>query len=211
MASDDRNMIAIYVIVPSVIFIVVVILVCFCCSRKYRLNWFERTLLEAHEKRDSEKEYINPATASTSTGVVQDHGSLHRCSVHSVRTQSSDRSSSITSGSIPSISHPLAGPQPPPLTTSKYSPLIEPPHIPPVISSHPSTPSSEKSGEQQFWVPPAILQKKRAQSLVPQLLQPQESTEDMGEHILYFHWSLHNIFRSVEWTPHVQRRIQDSP
>ena len=171
-------MIAIYVIVPAVILIVVVILVYFCCSRKYRLNWFERTLLEAHDERDSEKEYINPATASTSTGVVQDHGSLHRCSVQSVRTQSSDRSSSI-----PSISHPFAGPQPPPLITSKYSPLIEPPHIPPVISSHPSTPSSEKSGEQQFWVPPAILQKKRAQSLVPQLLQPQESVEETGEHI----------------------------
>ena len=186
MASDESNMIAIYVIVPAVVLVVGIILVYFCCSRRYRLNWFERTLLEAHDERDSEKEYINPARASTSTGVVvQDHGSIHRCSVQSIRTQTSDRSSSITSGSIPSISHPLAGPQPSCASTSKYSPLIEPPHIPPVISSHPSTPSSEKSGEQQFWVPPAILQKKRAQSLVPQLLQPQDSVEESGKFSFY--------------------------
>ena len=175
-------MIAIYVIVPAVILILLLILVYFCCSRKYRLNWFERTLLEAHGERDSEKEYINPVGGSSSTGPVLDHGSLHRSSIQSVQTQNSDRSSSITSASIPSISHPLAGPQPPPLVSTKYCPLIEPPHIPPVISSRSSTPTSEKSqsSEQQFWVPPTVLQKKRAKSLVPQMVQPQDS-EDSGE------------------------------
>ena len=181
MASDESNRIAIYVIVPGVILILLLILVYYCCSRKYKLNWFERTLLEAHEERDSEKEYINPATGSTSTGPVVDHGSLHRSSIQSVQTQNSDRSSSITSVGIPSISHPLTGPQPPPLVSTKYSPLIETPHVLPVISSCATTPGSDKSSEQQFWVPPTVLQKKRAQSLVPQLLQPQDS-EDSGEY-----------------------------
>ena len=176
MAYDGIGMIAAYVIVSAVVLILATIMLYYCCSKKYRLNWFERTFLEAHDGRDSEKEYINPATGSSSTGLVVDHGSLHGSCTQSVQTQNAD--SSITSGSIPSISHPLAGSQSSPLTSTKYNPLMEPLHIPPVISSRPSSPSSEKWSEQQFWVPPTVLQKKRTQSLVPQLFQHQNSIEE---------------------------------
>ncbi len=178
MAAEGSNLIALYVIVPAVVFLLVIVVLYYCCSRKYRLNWFERTLLEASEEKTSEKEYINPPTASTSAGPALDHGSMHRTSIQSHK---SDRSSSVTSTGIPFISHPLAASQPPALISAKYSPLFEP-HFPPMANAYPTSPSSDKSSisEQQFWVPPAVLQKKRAQSLVPQLLQPQEPPEDSG-------------------------------
>ncbi len=176
-------MIATYVILPAIVVILAVIVLYYCCSRKYRINWFERTLLEAHEERDSEKEYINPGASSSRSGgagagLAPDQESLfHRSSIGN-ETHKSERSwSTTTTSSIPSISHPGGASKYP------YNPLMEPPvahHVPTVLSPFPSTPSSDKSSEHAFWVPPAVLEKKRAQSLVPTLQQPQEG-EDQGE------------------------------
>ena len=192
MAADSGYMVAVYILVPAMLVGGLCLLLYICCSKRYRLNWFERTLLEAHEERSSEKEYINASatrgSSSTAQTSVGDHGSMHHSSLHSVHISGMGSDSSATSGSIPSISHPVAGPQPSitSSTSSKITPVLNTPDtapiIPPVIaSSHPSTPGSEASADQQFWVPSTIIQKKRAQSLIPQLLQPQDSTEDSGQ------------------------------
>lgn len=84
MATDSGYMVAVYILVPALIVGGLCLLLYICCSKRYRLNWFERTLLEAHEERSSEKEYINTAATrgSTSTGAgtsVGDHGMLSFC------------------------------------------------------------------------------------------------------------------------------------
>ncbi|KAI0232472.1 hypothetical protein LSAT2_017200 [Lamellibrachia satsuma] len=57
MSAPPYIMIA-YIGVPILVLLLVAILIYVCCAKRYRLNWYEQTLLESTQAR--EKEHIDP-------------------------------------------------------------------------------------------------------------------------------------------------------
>lgn len=73
--SKSTHMMALYITIPIVVcsLLIGVVLFLLCCSRRYRLNWYERSLLEGSQsssKQDSERSFLHrPSyTGSGSSG-----------------------------------------------------------------------------------------------------------------------------------------------
>ena len=147
-------LVALYITIPIVVIVMMVTVCYLCCSRRYRLNWFERHRLEEEGSQkfesDSEKEHF-----------------AHRYSILSL---SSDRRKSSV----------------------KYVPLLS--ELAQATSStaatSPTTPLADSISikSDTFWVPPEVVEKKRAQSLIPQLVYSREEgysqtdDEEFGEY-----------------------------
>ena len=141
-------LVVIFVAIPVLVLLLLGVLFYVCCSKRYRLNWYERALLES--TRSGEKEHIAPHTARTLGHVYTEQNLGQKLAV------STDIQRVHSTGSLN-----LSSSQPTLLTNE---------------NELPGEPTTE-----QFWVPDDILMKKRAQSLVPQLLIPHEVQPPQGE------------------------------
>lgn len=130
--TGSSHMVALYIIIPLLVLLLVLLVCYLCCSRHYRLNWYERHLLEAGTP-DVEKERF-----------------VHRYSIQSLPER---RRSSV-----------------------KYVPLVPEP----TLTCSPTSPTSSSDA---FWVPPEVVQKKRAQSLCPHLLYTHDEDSFEGRSI----------------------------
>lgn len=133
--GDDRRrtanyLIAVYIVVPVLLIALLLLIVYIVCSRRYKLNWFERSLLE--EQNDGEGYTIRPALRKSAGSLAGTRGCLK-------------------------FGWPGG------TAAAK-------------MGSTPSSPSSD-IGE-KFWVPPNVMERKRAQSLVPSLMY--HGSEDGG-------------------------------
>jgi hypothetical protein len=216
------------VVVPSLVVLALLALLCYlCCSKKYKLNWWERNLITQHKEEDSEKQFINHMHNSIpDISITVGHGSTQIVTHRYVGLGNKLDSSSSSS----SESHtPAPSPSPSPMGSRGSSPVKE--HAS-TSTGHCATPvgtiyeeesdgsSSDKIGylfdrscrrySQQlgetllgsispgsrfqqrrysmqpestssstsdFWVPPSMVEKKRAQSLIPSLGLLQQSQE----------------------------------
>ncbi|XP_064649839.1 synaptotagmin-5-like isoform X2 [Lineus longissimus] len=137
-------LIAVYVLIPVIVFVLLVILIYICCSKRFRLNWFERSLLD-HQEECQRINCVSSHSPSSHTAPRLSCGSLRR-------------------------------------TSLKYGPLIATPRTSMGSNpSHASTPGGTNDAQssdssENFWVPPDVVKKKRAQSLVAAMLH-QESDE----------------------------------
>ncbi|XP_064649842.1 synaptotagmin-5-like isoform X5 [Lineus longissimus] len=140
-------LIAVYVLIPVIVFVLLVILIYICCSKRFRLNWFERSLLD-HQEECQRINCVSSHSPSSHTAPRLSCGSLRR-------------------------------------TSLKYGPLIATPRTSMGSNpSHASTPGGTNDAQssdssENFWVPPDVVKKKRAQSLVAAMLH-QESDEDVS-------------------------------
>ena len=218
--------IALCVLVPTLFLVGIVVILYICCSRRYKLNWFERTLLDTQgDTSDGERERdglhapeverrasapLDKRELSETSAVLasqhtyyQSHPQLQQQQARS--GQVSSQTHHLTHRSAPSISFPQqhfpqlqhqpkvyvsgapsrGGAQ---SSLSKYLLLVSDSSLSNAsmgsVSSTPSETSSSRVSPrgsltaEQFWVPPAIIQKKRAQSLIPSLLAHHADSDD---------------------------------
>ncbi|XP_074654722.1 synaptotagmin-5-like [Tubulanus polymorphus] len=145
-SSIPGYLLALYIVIPLVVLCLALLVMFLCCSKRYRLNWFERSLLQ-HD--DEEIRRINKPSP------VYSNTSSPRLSIASIRRGSQQ----------------------------KYGPLLTPNIFAyGNMGSNPSTPQNtdgeSEQGSEQFWVPPDVVRKKRAQSLVATLMHNDTSDEE---------------------------------
>lgn len=62
----ESSSIVIYATLPVLLMALFIFIVYLCCSKKYRLNWFEQTILETDPQLAEEKQHINPRSSISS-------------------------------------------------------------------------------------------------------------------------------------------------
>ena len=205
------------VLLPIAVCLSLLVLLYVCCRRRYRLNWWERNLIEVHQDNDSEKQFISPAASSRSyvgfhstqdIPVTIGHGS-HQVVTHkhigslgvtkAGASTTSDNTSSMGSGTSSPVSEcgPLPSDHSPNLdggpagsmgSCRRFSQQLTESLLSSMSPSHKLYGHSRRFSMQQevtlpestndvFWVPPAVVERKRAQSLVPHLGLSQGSLE----------------------------------
>ena len=191
-AHPPTYVISIYIVVTLVLLALLAFIVYVCCSKRYRLNWFERTLLDAQRGKAEEKARLNLHGCSAGTLVPRkgstltlSQGSNVSIKYVSLRTKSID-----SMGSNPSS--PVSDKE----ETSSPPPSL--PHTPQRMGSYSGSGAGargsrgamaklgasqdRRDSQGEFWVPPTIIQKKRAQSLIPQILQVGSSSIDSSKY-----------------------------
>ncbi|ESO85946.1 Sytalpha [Lottia gigantea] len=132
--SPSAYLIAVYVAVPAVVLLLAIIVVYIYCTKRHRLNWYQRTLLEEYDRGT-----LGPLLSEgAKTGLMSGKGGRGM------------RSSSLKSEWMIYVKK---------------------------MGSSPSSPTNDAS--EKFWVPPNVLERKRAQSLVPSLSR-QDSDEEIS-------------------------------
>lgn len=169
----ENYLIAVYILLPTFLLALLILLLYIYCSKRFKLNWYEKTLLEEHDRHTT----IDKNCASVSVDTVNSNSSLTTPLIHNT-TGSKGVTTTNTSINI-QCSNPAALLIKPTVSTtcsvssekrdSKGSLIAEwlPGNI--RMGSSPSSPVRDVS--QKFWVPPAVIERKRAQSLVPSLTQ----------------------------------------
>ncbi|XP_076091601.1 synaptotagmin-6-like isoform X2 [Mytilus galloprovincialis] len=143
MSRAERQpdyLIVAYIVVPTTILILLLLLLYVTCSKRFRLNWYERFLLEekSSDKKFSEAKNIKLPPKASVTNVLSaiGVGKERRYSKVHFKTE--------------------------------WMPVSR------KMGSSPSSPTRDVS--EKFWVPPAVLERKRAQSLVPTV--PHHDSDD---------------------------------
>ena len=229
---------ALYISLPIVVCLLLLLagVLFLCCSRRYRINWYERSLLESSVRdQESEKAFLQPTkrtrdktkglikgiSNSTSRRDLDDnnlppvtigHGST-TVITKKVKPQFLDTGSMGSSSSSPSSDHSPISSLSEALADKRVSfSSVLPSAYTNGGSGTPSTGGgvtgrrdtihgivgsrrdsstlSTGSGEArrdsaEFWVPPAVMQRKRAQSLVPTLGLFQQQTDDSGKYKIW--------------------------
>ncbi|XP_067660988.1 synaptotagmin-1-like [Haliotis asinina] len=141
MASQGTPgyLIAVYACIPAVLLALVIVLLYVFCSKRYRLNWYERTLLEERCTDQVSpllrRDQANSFMSGTAKGRGIRAGSLKTEWLLNVRK----------------------------------------------MGSSPSSPTADAS--EKFWVPPTVIERKRAQSLVPSLSR-NDSDEEISSGVV---------------------------
>ncbi|XP_050389642.1 synaptotagmin-5 [Patella vulgata] len=132
-SSTSGYLIAVYIVVPAVVILLAVLLLYIYCTKRHRLNWYQKTLLEEYDNGT-----LGPLLSEGSkAGLMSGKGRGMRSS--SLKTE--------------------------------WMIYVK------KMGSSPSSPTNDTS--EKFWVPPAVLERKRAQSLVPSLSR-QDSDEEIS-------------------------------
>lgn len=173
-------LIAVYIILPMVILALILTLMYVYCSKRFRLNWFEKSLLEEHRGYNS---------VTTRTADYDRYSDERECSKPHRTVQFKDSYEELTTNtSVTDVSGLLsrtgkvAGSRQEQrrgsLTTEWMFGTTR------LGSASPTSSSNDIS--EKFWVPPTILERKRAQSLVTSSLCHQDSEEGKFELFLSF-------------------------
>lgn len=133
-------LIVVYIVVPTTVLILLLLLLYVTCSKRFRLNWYERFLLEENttDKKCSEAKNIKLLPGASVTSILSAIG-VNKDKQHS--------KVHFKTGWMP---------------------------VSRKMGSSPSSPTRDVS--EKFWVPPAVLERKRAQSLVPTV--PHHDSDD---------------------------------
>ena len=95
---NEPYLVAVYITLPMILIIFVAVVLYLCCSKKYRLNWFEQTILENNVEKIEEKEHINPSVPNSSRRASS-------IKYAPLASDSSGVSIPSTCGSIETVSH----------------------------------------------------------------------------------------------------------
>ena len=157
-SGPPAYMIAVFAGVPAVILFLVLVALFVLCSKRYRLNWYERTLLE-----QDASEQTGPLLAKGPRASLFQKGGLFGGCKGGLMSGGGGRGRGARTGSVKSEW--LFGGR--------------------KMGSSPSSPTAPTAdASERFWVPPHLVERKRAQSLVPQLSR-NDSDEGRVQEILF--------------------------
>ncbi|XP_041369848.1 synaptotagmin-5-like [Gigantopelta aegis] len=145
-------LIAVFAGVPAVILFLALLALFILCSKRYRLNWYERTLLE-EDTADQTGPLLSKGPRAS---LFQKGGLFGGCKGGLMSGGGGNRGGrGARTGSV----------------KSEWLFSVR------KMGSSPSSPTSDAS--EKFWVPPHVIERKRAQSLVPSLSR-NDSDEDIS-------------------------------
>lgn len=150
-------LIVVYIVVPTTVLILLLLLLYVTCSKRFRLNWYERFLLEENttDKKCSEAKNIKLLPSASVTSILS-----------AIGVSKEKRHSKV---------HFKIG----------WMPVSR------KMGSSPSSPTRDVS--EKFWVPPAVLERKRAQSLVPTV--PHHDSDDGKFFVLFTFFFFTNVIK----------------
>ena len=163
-SSDFDYLIVAYIIIPIVLVVLFLALLYVFCSKRYKLNWYEKVLLEENTSELKQRD----VDILTETNIAGKGNRTTRKKRIRFQTPKSDRYTAIVEV-LKSWKQKFTGrikTSPGPNThenerTTEWIYCSKK-----GLGSSTSSPIIEGSDE-KFWVPPAVLDRKRAQSLVP--------------------------------------------
>lgn len=162
-SSDFDYLIVAYILIPAVLVVLFLALLYVFCSKRYKLNWYEKVLLEENTSKQEQCD-VDVLTVSN-IGGKSDRIRKKRIRF---QTPKSSRWTAIVEV-LKSWKQKFTGrvktsPGPDTQENERTTEWIYCSRK--GLGSSTSSPIIESSDE-KFWVPPAVLDRKRAQSLVP--------------------------------------------